>query len=188
MTDAPTLVRLLPPWRETSAAQVPATMPEHMNQLPLEILRATKIWDALAVLSERNHNPNADRARAYAVGCWYVFAPWMHPLWSWHFVILCHLRTVDGFAPPKRVLPNVTHEVVAFSLDPRTDPSVEGMRAMSPPDICQQFDAANDAHARVIVEDLLEEMLRGRLSCDRDFRPVWRHLLCDCDERPMAPT
>lgn len=183
-----TRIRTLPPWRESSARVVPDYLPLHPAQLQPDDRAQTKIWDALELLNSRNVESNAAEARAASVGCWFIYAPWMHMVWAWHYCGLVHLRPVPGQSrQPVKKFPQATHEFLVFALDPTVDVIAERLRPLTPVSIVQQFDAANDAHARLIVEDILEEVAKGRVSVDSDFRRVWQHLLCECSERPPAP-
>jgi hypothetical protein len=81
-----------------------------------------------------------------------------------------------------------THEFVVFALDPGVEVRPMALVPLSPVSICQHFDAASDAHARLIVEDALELVARGKCSVDSDFRRVWQHMLVECADRPMPPS
>lgn len=177
-----TRIRTLAPWRQSSARPVPAKLPLHPAELPREDVNQTKIWDAydLALANDAT-------SRRASVGCWFVYAPWMHLAWAWHYVGLIHLRTIPGAPVPRLDFPQATHEFVVYALDPNHDVIAEALRPLSPVSIVQQFDAASDSHARLIVEDALELVAQGRCSVDSDFRPTWRHLLRECADRPMAP-
>lgn len=178
-----TRVRMREPWRQSSTRPVPTKLPLYPADLGDEDRRETKIWDAFEFWPA-----NIDtRAKESTVGCWLVYAPWMHMVWAWHYVGLVHLRPVDGLPPATRSFPGATHEFIVFALDPNVDVIVEALRFLQPVSIVQQFDAASDAHARLIVEDSLELVAKGKCSVDSDFRPVWRHLLTECADRPIAP-
>lgn len=178
-TGTLTPVQTLPVWRETSkrptvdiARAVSVTDADHYE---------TKIWDVTERVQEFDPTPTG-------VGCWFVYAPWMHPGWSWYLAAMCHLRPVAGMREPRRQFPDATHEVIVAALNPRAGVFLERTEPLRPFNICQQFDAANDAHARLIFEDSLELVARGQLSLDSDFRPVWEHRLRKSADRPLPPT
>lgn len=178
-----TRVRLLPPWRQSSDRPVPVGLPLYPANLAEADRQQTKIWDGSALPFSDADGP----ARQTSLGCWFVYAPWMHMAWAWHYCGLVHLRPVAGMPPPHLSHPGATHEFLVFALDPTADVIAEALRPLSPVSIVQQFDAASDAHARLIIEDALELVARGKCSVDSDFRPVWRHLLTSCEERPGPP-
>lgn len=177
-----TRVRLLTPWRQTSARPVPTKLPLHPAELTAEDVKETKIWDAHDL-----RFPDREATASTSLGSWFVYAPWMHMAWAWHYCGLVHLRDVPNKPPAKKTHQRASHEFMVFALDPSHDVVVEALRPLTPASIVQQFEAVSDAHARLIVEDVLELVARGKCSVDSDFRRVWQHLLCECDERPLPP-
>ena len=129
----------------------------------------TKIW--------RNEEPNDD---PFGLAQWIVFAPWVHPLWSYHFVGIVHLRDVEPHPPANLQFEGATHEFMVLSLDPNHEPQgFDSLKYLMPQSIAQQFTATNDAEALEWIELLLDNVLNQKLSIDSDNRSQWKHLLTE---------
>lgn len=107
-----------------------------------------------------------------------LHCPGAHAFWSWWQISLIHLRPVEGY-PPAKVLPGMTHEIVTLAIDPERCPVPDpkdwaaGYPHLLPIDVEQQFQAPDDATAVALFEWLCEEVSRGQLSPDQDYRRFW---------------
>lgn len=139
----------------------------------------TKIWDV-----REEAAPLATHVdESEALGVWLVHAPWMHMLWSWHYVGLVHLRDIPGQSKAANInVPGATHEFLAVSMSPDYEPTLETLdhlHLLSPIDISQQFIASSDADALERVERTFPHIVAGKLSLDEDFRRIWRRVLLE---------
>lgn len=113
-----------------------------------------------------------------AIGMWIINAPWAHPLWHSYVMALIHLRHVDGLGPPSIYLQGATHELFlyALSIGQPLAPVIEGKAIpihLEPANYAGQWIAGSDAEAIDKVELAIEEIMRGALSPDTDFRHQW---------------
>lgn len=123
-----------------------------------------------------------DEKRDGSVCLWIVFAPWANMAWSYYTISAIHLRSVEGLPPAKINLAGATHEVVVAAMDPRVAPSLTGSPRswLSPLNFMGQWvvnerpnpvDLDRTAAAR--IEEIVREILDGRLNPDTDFRHEW---------------
>lgn len=113
---------------------------------------------------------------------WVVEAPWAHPAWHSYSIFCQHLRSIPGYDQPVLFhLPDATHEMLVFALDPRKDRQsmidtgvVEG-RWMQPANFGAQFIELDDDLARERIKSTVQEIIDGKLSPDTDHISMWRH-------------
>lgn len=108
------------------------------------------------------------------VGCWYVRAPWSHPMWSNYMIVCLALREVEGMPPLHVYLKGATHEIDVVALDPDHQVDLEDRaRMLTPINFMGQFIAESDEAARLRVEASVKEVINGILSPDTDFMSMW---------------
>ncbi|KKM27097.1 hypothetical protein LCGC14_1578220 [marine sediment metagenome] len=112
------------------------------------------------------------------IGFWLIHAPWMHLAWSWHVASIVHLRPIDG-AKATFQFEEATHEFMVVAIDPNHEPTLDhkSFKFLRPISICQQFLARSDDKAVQTVEIQMENVAKGGLSLDSDYRGAWRRLL-----------
>jgi hypothetical protein len=153
------------------------------TQQPWRESAHTQIWDVTERARQFGTQHPQDDA---SLAVWFVHAPWMHPFWCWHYVSVIHLRDLPGQSKPAvRTVPGATHELIVLSVDPDTPPDLKTadlgrVKYLTPPDVVQQFIAANDAEALRRIEEGLGLTVDGQLTLDSDGRMAWRHLLLGC--------
>ncbi len=117
------------------------------------------------------------------VAAWLVHAPAAHPFWSWYLVSVIHLRPIAGVKPAVITKPGATHELMILALNPEHAlPPLDlqsGVRYLTPIDVVEQFEAANDAVANQILELSVRAIVTGYLSPDQDWRRDWRESIRD---------
>lgn len=105
-----------------------------------------------------------------------------HPIWDRWGLSVVHLRNIPGVKPPVLQFPGATHELVIVSLDPEADPidpdQVEpGLPWMQPVEVTQQFTVPKDTHALMLLEGVVESIVEGYSSPDRDYRRLWEEAI-----------
>lgn len=110
------------------------------------------------------------------IASWLVRAPWANIMWHSYALHLIHLRPVPGLAPPKIYLPDATHEMMLFALDPKWELStLEYPPHLFPINFAAQFIEPTDAQAQERCEKCIIEIVNGQLSPDTDYIQHWRH-------------
>lgn len=114
---------------------------------------------------------------------WLIEAPNAHPFWHSYWLALIHLRPDPGDVPPKLYLPDATHELWLYALDPdkpRQEMIESGlMRVLQPGNFAGQMRYADDAEAFAAAKVAVRKVCDGRLSPDTDFRAQWVALFGD---------
>lgn len=113
-----------------------------------------------------------------AVGGWLVLAPFVHPVWDQYLFQLIHLREIDGMKPAVITLPDATHELYVWAIDPSkpvgSDAKEDAQLALLQPlNQLVQFIAPSDEAAKRRCLDAVLAVIAGRLSCDDDFRTAF---------------
>ena len=127
--------------------------------------------------------PLGEREKRDHDGCvsaWIINAPGAHPFWSYWIMSIVHLRQIPGAPPAKFQFPGATHELQIVTLNPEHAlPSLDAGRGwqphfLTPLDVVQQFEVANDAIAAELGEMAIRAIVDGRASPDQDYRSWWR--------------
>lgn len=115
-----------------------------------------------------------------SVCSWIVDAPWAHPAWSQYLITACHLRDVEGLPRPIKFDDRATHEVIVAALDPRILLTPENssrvethLGAVVPLNFVGQWRAKSDEEAAGNIKGVVNQIVRGNLSPDTDFRQMW---------------
>lgn len=134
-----------------------------------QIERRTTVWREIVPANPPKH--------AWAA-IWGIIAPWAHPLWSDYAMTLFDLTTPLE-RPATLHLPDATHEVVLYALNPdhRLKPDVPMTRQrygyLHPANYGYQFRAGSNDVALARVQAVVDEIAAGRLSPDTDWRSRW---------------
>lgn len=130
-------------------------------------------------LIERGDFTAEQAARDSTVAQWLIAAPGAHPVWHSYMLLLMHLRP-NGLET-KFYLPNATHELWLYALDPEGDRQKllefglgKHCRWLTPCNFAAQIIAANDAEAFGRIESAVDDIISGQLSPDTDFRYMWK--------------
>jgi hypothetical protein len=106
---------------------------------------------------------------------WIVEAPGAHPLWHSYSVVLVHLRPMADGRKTLFYLPDATHEIWVYALNPEADRNVMLMRAgniaiglLHPGNYIGQFIEISDDLAIERVRATVQEICDGKLSPDTD--------------------
>lgn len=117
------------------------------------------------------------------LGMWLLTVPGAHPAWHSYALAVIHLRDIAGVRPAVKRIPDATHEVLLFALDPGVslpDPD-DGAHFrpafLSPANLVEQMQALTDEQAVAIVEGLARAFVDGHASPDTDFRSQTQALL-----------
>lgn len=116
----------------------------------------------------------------YCIDVWLVYAPWMHPMWSYHWCYLVNLFEHEKDSRVSFQFPGATHEFGVFALNPEYEPTTlepRDFHPLEPISIAQQFRCDSDPLAKIQINDNLRLVLQHRLSLDSDFRSTWRRIL-----------
>lgn len=120
----------------------------------------------------------------FTVSSWLVYAPWAHPLWAYYWLGCVSLRQIPGAAPPVILLPNATHEVMLYALNPDVEPAIDdGPQMLLPANFHGQFIEACDEDAAARVHASAREIVEGLLSPDTDFCREWVKRYSDSNMR-----
>jgi hypothetical protein len=118
-----------------------------------------------------------------SLGSWLVNVPGAHQFWSWWVLAVVHLREEEHLPPPARVYEEAEYEFTILTVDPKEpvlSPEVaeeEGLAFLMPPDVVEQFHGIIEQDASVVAAISVQEIVKGRISPDQDFRPRWKVLL-----------
>lgn len=123
------------------------------------------------------------RAQGSDVAQWIIEASWAHPLWHSYWLVLTHLRPIEGVPEAKLYLPDATHEIVLFAMNadhPRQAAIETGnVQRLEPANFAAQFVENNDEVAAQRIQTVVSMICNGHLSPDTDFRRVWIGLFGD---------
>lgn len=112
-----------------------------------------------------------------AVSFWLVEAPWAHPFWHSYVISLIHLRKEEGLDDPIIHFPDASHEMCLWAMDPAHGRERlilhNELRVLQPMNFAAQWVAKNDADAAEKIMGHVQEILRGDLSPDTDFKGDW---------------
>lgn len=118
------------------------------------------------------------------VSSWVVYAPCAHPLWAYYWIGCVSLRSIPNAAPPLILIPNATHEVMVYALNPDIDPAIDdGPQMLLPANFHGQFIEACDEDAAARVQASVKEVVAGLLSPDTDFQREWVRRYSDSNMR-----
>lgn len=118
---------------------------------------------------------------------WLIHAPWAHPVWHSYFLTTIHLRDLPGKPPAVIYLPNATHELLLYALDPdaacceeiiRGEADV-GASCLQPANFAAQFIAESDDDAGGRIAETVVLVCNGELNPDTDARSSWVSLFGD---------
>jgi hypothetical protein len=157
-------------------------------------------FSGIAKVWQIRHQPEMKTAHAdswgYASGslCDFIVHGPYHPLWSWWYIGLVHLRPIEGAPPANKQYPEAEYELMCLSLNPRGEsgrpkiPDLEKLEAgdvehglpgfLTPPDWVVQFHGVTDEQARKIATIAVKIIAEGQ-SCDSDFRQWWKHSISE---------
>lgn len=140
------------------------------------------------------HQPEMETAHADSWGYasssladWIVNGPY-HPLWSWWYIGLVHLRDVPGAPAARKQYASAEYELMCLSLNPDGEPGrpkvpdldkleagnvIGGLPGfLTPPDWVVQFHGVTDDQAHEVGELVVSAIAQG-YSCDSDARSWW---------------
>lgn len=147
-------------------------MPPHPHNL-LEIPEAPNFMGSVGQAWECPDLPPEVGPHAN-IGRWRVRQPYAHICWYDYELSLCALRPIPGTCVPRLYLPDATHEIVLFALDPRERVRLEFPCAqLQPANFAAQFIADSDEAARQRVAAVVQEICDGHLNPDTDARAQW---------------
>ncbi|WP_127144087.1 hypothetical protein [Pelagibacterium montanilacus] len=110
--------------------------------------------------------------------CWWLHAPWAHPLWHSYLVSLADLTTPTA-RPPKLMAPEVTHELLVCALNPSVPKETWPPQLLQPINHGYQFRAEDDRAAEARIVSVMEAISAKRLNPDTDARSSWDTLFED---------
>lgn len=124
-----------------------------------------------------------------------------HPLWSWWYLGLIHLRPIEGAPPAIKQYPEAEYELMCMSLNPDGEPgrpkvpNLDKIEAgdmkgglpgfLTPADFAVQFHGVTDEQAREVAEHAARAIARG-VSCDSDFRSWWKRAIPNTVEHVLG--
>ena len=130
------------------------------------------VWET--DLSSPEFNQPGMVPTSLSVAHYIVSAEWAHPVWSHYFICCVHLRDVEGVPAANIALEGATHEVMVFALDPSAEIPLDTMpTTLRPINFSGQFIAASDEDAKEKIEEVVLEIINGKLSPDTDFISEW---------------
>jgi len=98
-----------------------------------------------------------------------LFAPAVHPLWSFYIAQIIHLRDVEGMPPAQKHGADMTHEIMVLALQrdfpPKKD-DIKTMRWMTPANHVVQLSCDTDARAADILEQVVQQFISGVIWLD----------------------
>ncbi len=116
------------------------------------------------------------------VAAWLLHCPGAHAFWSYWWIMLIHLRPVEGAPPAVITTPGAGWEVICAAQQPDVAPNadeVKGtLRYLTPFDWVVQFgDVKDDAKAIEVVEAVVQAIMTGQASPDSDWRRYWQNAI-----------
>ncbi|MCX5495773.1 hypothetical protein OSH11_13750 [Kaistia dalseonensis] len=161
--------------QETGPSERGAAIPDAVNLAPTLEGPCGRAWLVdLAGVRRRLDQARPDTT----VAAWIVEASWAHPVWHSYLVGLVHLRPDPLVLQPILHRPDATHEFWLFALDPDKPraPQISGEQRAAmlfPSNFGAQLACPSDAEAMKTIEAAINEIVRGTLSPDTDFRRDW---------------
>jgi hypothetical protein len=112
--------------------------------------------------------------RSYTVHC-----PGLHAAWSYWYVGLVHLRTLEGQPRAQLAYPDAEYEIVTAALCPVEGPPAIDVDHNAPPylspfDVSEQFHGVTDAQAIDMLDRFVDMIVAGDLAPDKDFAATWK--------------
>ena len=130
-----------------------------------------------------DHNSSED------CGSWLVFAPFAHPMWSYHMLYVVKLRPIEGAPPLKLHFEGANHEIGSVALNPEYQPYTaetyllmmretdrEYSPWLTPNDVVEQFECTDDEATHLGVAAAWA-CVNGFLVPDDDGRSDWLPVL-----------
>lgn len=118
-----------------------------------------------------------------SVAAWLLYCPGAHPFWSYWWIMLVHLRPVEGAPPAVIATPGAQWEVICAAQnpehpEPNADDAKGTLRYLTPFDWVVQFgDVKDDTKAIEVVEAAVHAIMSGQTSPDSDFRRYWKNAI-----------
>lgn len=128
------------------------------------------------------------RSKSFAFQAgWIVDAPWAHPIWPQYVISVVDLTTkVPGIDDPVFYMPDATHEVQVWALDPdypitefKLLPKPTAIHRLTPGNHIYQFKVDDDAAAEARIQKIVDAIERKEISPDTDFTYQWDFLFRD---------
>lgn len=136
----------------------------------------------LCNVAEGRRIMNVPAERDAALDHWVVEAPWAHPAWHSYSVLLLHLREMPGQQKTVFHIPDATHELLVFTIDPTSDrrellaTGIPKRHWLEPINFAAQFIEITDDLARERVRNTVQMICDGKLSPDTDYQRDWVRL------------
>lgn len=112
-----------------------------------------------------------------SIGCWLLYCPGVHAMWSYWVLGLVHLRPVEGVPDALKHYPDAEYELhsVALAPDYKPDPDRPAeFQRLTPIDFAHQFHGVTDEQARDMLERFVDLVMVGRIAPDTDYARRWR--------------
>lgn len=151
-----------------------------------------KAWLCDLEAARRHYGVTTDQDATLAH--WIIEAPWAHPIWHSYSLILVHLRPLADGRKTMFYLPDATHEIWVYALDPDADRDAAIANGsapsmwLDPKNFAAQFIEVEDSLAYDRVKAAVQKICDGKLSPDTDFTYQWAKLFGDnmLKDRPNA--
>lgn len=132
------------------------------------------LWENAAGRAERVLWPKGDPKWVTMVDGWLMTLPHQAPGDAWdQFLLQCiTLADVPGFPPAKKRTPDMTHEVLCVTLDPKRRWTPTDAKRGTPyvwmgkPNVSAQFRVRSDEMAQAVTEDLARGCTEGLLIAE----------------------
>lgn len=168
----------------------PAPVPKPVHAPPAQYGPHGKAWLCDLKAARRKHGvtPEQDATLDH----WLIEAAWAHPIWHSYSLVLVHLRPLADGRKTLFYLPDATHEIWLYALDPEADREkaiADGTALgswLAPKNFAAQFIEITDDLARERVRAAVQKICDGKLSPDTDYTSQWAALFGDnmLKERP----
>jgi hypothetical protein len=120
---------------------------------------------------------------------WLLHCRGAHPMWSYWWLSLIHLRDIPGAPPAKLAIPGASHELISFAQDPGQAPDpddVKTFRHLTPIDWAIQFKVGSDRDAVRLGVGVVNLTMSGAASPDTDYRTFWAQAIRETAEHFVA--
>ena len=121
-----------------------------------------------------------EMSNKFNIGSWLITANWLHPIWNQWLVSCVTLADFPNTKPATKQNSNKTHEICVHAIRPdspiKYDHSISKdgyINLLTPTDQCLQLTYGCDALAREKLEGAIEEIKKGILLPDEDYRSRW---------------
>jgi hypothetical protein len=145
-----------------------------------------EVWRVLM----KPFNERVNKTWDATLGIWFIYAPGVNATCPYFVALLLHLRSTDGHPEPHKETSKSAYEFGLFMLDPENvlpdlalveagdDREGPQVTTLEPSEFIAQFpDVGGDVRARMMINEMMQDIARGDLIPVESHRVIWAQAL-----------